>query len=96
MKLAGSYSDDKILGSFIATSSDGGFYLGKFTAVRWGDFTGDEECIDPIAPGDPLAYQPTLYFDPDLYWHNYQFGKAKMDGYLCYKLFQEYYLNGCE
>ncbi|MFB3765443.1 MAG: hypothetical protein ACE14P_09370 [Methanotrichaceae archaeon] len=83
VKLDGSHIDDKLHGSFTATSSDGGFYRGKFTAARWEESEYDEEVgFDPIPPDDPLAYKPTIFFDPDLYWHNYQFGRAKMDTYV--------------
>ncbi len=81
VKLDGCQADDNLSGSFTATSSDGGFYRGRFAAARGGESADDEVGVDPIAPEDPLAYQQTLFFDPDLYWHNYQFGKAKMDTY---------------
>lgn len=75
VKLDGSKINDKLQDSYTATSSDGGFYRGKITAVRWEDSEdGKDADIDPIAPDDPLAYQPTIFFDPDLYWHNHQFG----------------------
>lgn len=83
IKLDGCKMDDKLQGSYTAASSDGGFYRGKFTAARWDESGVEKEVdIDPIAPDDPLACQPTIFFDPDLYWHNYQFGRAKMDTYV--------------
>lgn len=82
VKLDGCQVGDKLQGSYTASSSDGIFYRGGFTAARWEESAHDEEVgFDPIAPNDPLAYQPTIFFDPDLYWHNYQFGRAKMDIY---------------
>lgn len=81
IKLDGCRIGDNIQGSFTATESDGGFYRGKFTARR-SDSSDDVVGVDPVAPEDPLAYQKTLYFDPDLYWHNFQFGKARMDTYV--------------
>lgn len=82
VKLDGCQVGDKLQGRYTATSSDGIFYRGKFTAARWGESANEEVVIDPIAPDDPLAYQTTIFFDPDLYWHNYQFGRAKMDTYV--------------
>ncbi len=82
VKLDGFQVADNLSGSFTATSSDGGFYRGRFTATRGGESADDEVGVDLIAPEDPLAYKQTLYFDPDLYWHNFQFGKAKMDTYV--------------
>lgn len=81
IKLDGCRVGDTIQGSFTATASDGGFYRGRFIARR-SDSSDDMVGVDPVAPEDPLAYHKTLYFDPDLYWHNFQFGKAKMDTYV--------------
>jgi hypothetical protein len=80
VKLDGCQVCDNLSGSFTATSSNGGFYRGRFTARRGGP-ADDEVDIDPIASDDPLAYHKTLYFDPELYWHENQFGKEKIDIY---------------
>jgi hypothetical protein len=81
VKLDGALVGDNLLGSFTATSSDGGFYRGRFTAAH-GVHANDEVGVDPIPPDDPLAYHQTLYFDPELYWHENQFGKENRDTYV--------------
>lgn len=82
IKLDGSQIGDKLQGSFTASSSYGEFYRGRFTASRWEESEHDSAVvIDPIPPEDPLAFKQTIYFDPELYWHNYQSGSGKMDTY---------------
>jgi len=66
IKLNGCQVGDKLQGGYTATSSDGRFYRGRFTASQWEEYADYEEIdVDPIAPNDPLAYKPTIFFDPD-------------------------------
>jgi hypothetical protein len=79
VRLAGGFYGDEMMGSFSAYSSDGGFWMGNFSAVRTGAGEGDANYLQDA----DLVPKPTVFIDPEAIWSEQQ-GKENRDAFEIY------------
>jgi hypothetical protein len=85
IRLRGDYTDKSLQGGFTASSSNGYFWKGRFTALHTGSVEeqrpGDE--IDPLeymTEDATIAPAPTVFIEPEAFYYG-QEGKAERRGF---------------
>ncbi len=81
LRLAGGCTGDSLQGNFTASSTNGGFWKGRFTASQSGsgEIREQEDEIDPLdymTKDVAVAPAPTLFIEPEAFFYE-QTGKAE-------------------
>lgn len=72
MRLAGGCTADKLQGTFTASTTDGGFWEGKFTASKEGKAPDRKKRINPLdfmTGNVAVVPEPTTFMDPEAFFY---------------------------
>jgi hypothetical protein len=81
MRLAGGCTEDSLQGTFTATSTEGGFWRGQFTATQAGeavDFKREVDPLDYMTRNVVVVPEPTVFLDPEAFYYD-QADKAQRE-----------------